>query len=130
MKSYPRSRRVADQMLREASILLDAFLEDKSFGLVSVTDVTISKDLRDARIYVSSLGSEESRDELLVYLKQSCKSFRSQLANRLSLKYMPDISFAYDASVERGMRIESLLTDIKNKDSNSGNNLSSDNEPH
>ncbi len=117
MKSYPRSRRVSDQILREASVLLDSVLEDQSFGLVSVTEVTLTKDLRNATIFVSSLkADEEGRIELLSFLKERCKSFRTRLAQRITIKYMPEIAFAYDASIERAMRIESILADInKNK---------------
>ena len=117
MKSYPRSRRVSDQILREASVLLDNILEDQSFGLVSVTEVSLTKDLRNATIFVSSLNAdEEGRRELLTFLKERCKSFRTRLAQRITIKYMPEIAFAYDVSVERAMRIESILADInKNK---------------
>ncbi len=129
MKSYPRSRRVSDQILREASILLDAFLEDQRFGLVSVTEVTLSKDLKYAKIFVSSLSTEDTREELLNYLKDSCKSFRAQLATRLTIKYMPEISFGYDASVERGMKIEAILTEIHAKEDQTDSNPTSDSSP-
>lgn len=120
MKSYPRSRRVADQILREASLLLDSVLENESFGLVSVTDVTLSKDLRYARIFVSSLTDEQSRKDMLSFLSEQRKSFRTRLAQRLTLKYMPEIAFEYDPSVERGMRIESLLAEIEEKKTGTG----------
>jgi ribosome-binding factor A len=129
MKSYPRSRRVSDQILREASILLDSVLENQSFGLVSVTEVSLSKDLRYAKIFVSSLSSEDTREDLLKFLKQSCKTFRTQLAGRITIKYMPEITFEYDASVERGMKIESILTEIQTRENKTDTSTTSDSAP-
>ncbi len=109
---------------------MDGLLENESFRLVSVTGVTLTNDLKYAKIFVSSLGDEESREELLLFLRKKCKSFRAQLARRLTLKYMPEISFEYDSSVEHGMRIESLLAEIHKKESGKNTESSSDRESH
>ncbi len=115
-------------MLRESSLIMDRLLEDESFSLVSVTGVTLTKDLKSAKIFVSSLGDEKSQEDLLVFLKKKCKTFRGKLAQRLTLKYMPEISFAYDPSVAHGMHIESLLNEIHKKDSAESSETSSEDE--
>jgi len=104
-----RMRRV-DEAVRE--VLSDAIatdLSDPRVGFVTVTAVKTSPDLRHARVYVSILGDEHSREESLVALQAAHGFLQGRLAAQLTLKHTPLLSFRYDPSVERGMRITQLL---------------------
>ena len=104
-----RMRRV-DQAVR--AVLSDAItkdLKDPRIGFVTVTGVTTSPDLRHARVYVSVLGEEPARQATLEGLRSAHGFLQSRIAAELTLKRTPTLSFAYDESVDRGMRISSLL---------------------
>lgn len=124
MRKYKRSARVADQIKREMSLLVDAVTSGGEFGMVSVTDVTLSDDLRYARIFVSRLttggtgGPGAGEADLVNFLNERAGKLRAELAARIRIKFVPEISFAYDESIERGMRIESILNELNQKRSN------------
>jgi ribosome-binding factor A len=102
-------RRV-DQAMR--AVLSDAIakdLKDPRVGFVTVTGVKTSPDLRHARVYVSVLGSDSERDETMTGLRSAHGFLQRRLASELTLKHTPSLTFAYDESVDRGMRINELL---------------------
>jgi ribosome-binding factor A len=102
-------RRV-DEAVR--SVLSDAItkdLKDPRVGFVTVTGVKTSPDLRHARVYVSVLGDEATREATLQGLASAHGFLQSRLASELSLKHTPALEFEYDDSVDRGMRINQLL---------------------
>lgn len=115
MKSYPRAKRVGDNIRKQMSLLLHKEFADKEFGMVSVTDVELTRDLRQAKVFVSLLNADETHDELLEYLAEHTKKLRAQLARNISLKFVPEISFAFDPSIVNGMKIESILQEIEDK---------------
>lgn len=105
----PRMRRV-NEVLREvigAAITTD--LSDPRIGFVTVTSVETSPDLRAAKVYVSVLGDEEAREATLAGLRSSHGVIQSRIAAETRMKRTPTLSFHYDATVERGMRISRLL---------------------
>jgi ribosome-binding factor A len=104
-----RMRRV-DEALR--AVLSDAIardLKDPRVGFVTVTGVKTSPDLRHARVYVSVLGDERVRAASLDGLRSAHGFLQGALASELSLKHTPTLTFEYDESVDRGMRITQLL---------------------
>ncbi len=104
-----RMRRV-DEAVRE--VLSDAIatqLRDPRVGFVTVTGVKTSSDLRHARVYVSVLGDQETREASLAGLRSAHGFLQGLLAAELKLKHTPALTFFYDQSVDRGMRISRLL---------------------
>ena len=104
-----RMRRV-DEAVRE--VLCEAItkdLKDPRIGFVTVTGVRTSPDLRHARVYVSVLGEEPARAATLDGLRSAHGFLQGRIATELSLKHTPTLSFEYDESIDRGMRISSLL---------------------
>jgi ribosome-binding factor A len=102
-------RRV-DEAVR--AVLSDAIakdLQDPRVGFVTVTGVKTSPDLRHARVYVSVLGDESTREASLQGLGSAHGFLQGVLAHELSLKHTPTLTFTYDESVDRGMRISHLL---------------------
>src|SRR3954447_19428157 len=104
-----RMRRV-DEALR--AVLSDAItrdLKDPRIGFVTVTGVKTSPDLRHARVYVSVLGDEPTRQATLEGLQSAHGFLQGRIASELSLRRTPTLAFQYDDSIDRGMRITELL---------------------
>ncbi len=106
-----RQRRVA-QLMREEITLITMELSDPLLALVSVTDVEVSPDLRHAHVFISHLGDEEETEGVLKALRHAAGHMRRELALRGTLRYVPELSFHWDSSVDQGQRIEELLRQI------------------
>jgi ribosome-binding factor A len=104
-----RMRRVDEAMRAVLSDAIATDLKDPRVGFVTVTGVKTSPDLRHARVYVSVLGDEPTRAASLDGLRSAHGFLQRRLASELTLKHTPSLSFEYDGSVDRGMRISSLL---------------------
>jgi ribosome-binding factor A len=104
-------RRV-NEAVRE--VLSEALLElkDPRIGFVTVTGVETSPDLRHARVFVSVLGSERARERTLDGLAAAHGVLQSHVARELRLKRTPQLTFAYDPSVERGVRMSQLIDEL------------------
>lgn len=110
-----RMRRVNEAIREVLSEAIAAGLKDPRIGFTTVTAVDTSPDLRTARVYVSVLGDEKAREETLTGLGCSHGYLQSLLAGQLGLKRTPQLTFIYDDSIERGMRMEKLLREIEKK---------------
>src|SRR5947209_4924660 len=104
-----RMRRVNEAVRAVLSARLAEGLKDPRIGFVTVTGVETTPDLRSARVYVSVLGDESARSDAIAGLRSSRGFLQAQIARELTLKRTPTLDFVYDDSVERGMRISSLL---------------------
>jgi ribosome-binding factor A len=87
-------------------------LKDPRIGFVTVTGVDTSADLRQARVYVSVLGSEEARAECLAGLGAAHGVLQGRIASELRLKRTPQLAFEYDPTVERGVRMTKLIDEL------------------
>jgi ribosome-binding factor A len=87
-------------------------LKDPRIGLVTVTGVAVTPDLREATVYVSVLGSERTRRASLAGLESAHGVLQGRVARELKLKRTPHLSFAYDESVERGVRMTKLIDEL------------------
>jgi ribosome-binding factor A len=102
-------RRVNEVIREVLGAAISTELKDPRIGFVTVTAVDTSPDLRSARVYVSVLGSAEEREASLAGLRSSHGFLQSRLGSELRIKRTPTLSFHYDDSVERGMRMSRLL---------------------
>src|SRR5207244_10075682 len=100
-----RLRRVDEAIRQGLSDAVTQDLQDPRVGFVTVTAVKTSPDLRHARVYVSVLGDEEARAATLDGLRSAHGFLQGRVAAELSLKHTPTITFEYDESIDRGMRI-------------------------
>jgi ribosome-binding factor A len=110
-----RSRRVAD-LIREvvADVILHE-LRDPRIGVVTVTEVRLPSDLKDARVFVSCLGDAEARETAVDALNHAAPFLRRALGRRVRLKYVPQLTFVADMTLDRGERLESLLREIRDE---------------
>jgi ribosome-binding factor A len=104
-----RMRRVDEAMRAVLSAAIATDLKDPRVGFVTVTGVKTSPDLRHARVYVSVLGDDAAREASIDGLRSAHGYLQRRLASELTLKHTPSLSFEYDDSVDRGMRITRLL---------------------
>jgi ribosome-binding factor A len=109
-----RIERVNDLLRSELSELIGRTLKDpRVAGLVSLTEVETSADLRHARVYVSVFGSDEERRSTLAALRHAAGFLRHEVAQRVTLRHMPELDFQLDSSIERGDRILQLLRQVQ-----------------
>jgi ribosome-binding factor A len=87
-------------------------LRDPRIGFVTVTGVETSPDLRHAQVYVSVLGSEAKREKTLAGLEAAHGVLQARIARELRLKRTPQLTFEYDPSVERGVRMSRLIDEL------------------
>jgi len=104
-----RSARIADQIQRELAELIRLELRDPRVRLVTLTAVELSRDQSHAKVFFTVLGSDGEAKETLEGLQRAAGFLRSNLAHRLSTRSVPELHFAYDASIERGARISRLI---------------------
>lgn len=115
MLPYKRSQRVSDLIREEIADILMYRLKDPRIGFITVTGVDMTSDLKFAKVFVSILKEEER--ELTLEILNSAKNFiRSALSKRLRMKFIPNVEFRLDTSIEYGYKIDKLLKEIKDKD--------------
>jgi ribosome-binding factor A len=115
-KSFSRTTRVAEVSQRIIARAIREEFKDPRVGLITISSVVISPDLRHAKVYVTILP-EEKIEETLKILNAASGFFRSKLAEQLSLRVVPKPHFVYDDSVIRGNRIVALLdADLKDRE--------------
>jgi len=108
-----RSERTSKLIQREISELLEREVNDPRLSkLISVTEVTLSPDLKHAKIFVSTLGTEINKKDLLEGFNNASGFLRKELAAHLRLKQIPQLSFYYDDSIERGARLLKLMGEL------------------
>src|SRR5919202_2852366 len=110
------SRRVEgihDLLRSELSELIGRELKDPRLaGLISVTEVETTSDLRHAKVFVSVFGSDEERQSTLTALRNAAGFLRHEVAQRIVIRHMPELEFRLDSSLERGDRILRLLPQV------------------
>lgn len=111
-KDYSRLDRIGDMIKREIAVLIQQHVKDPRVGMVSVTDVKVSRDLSYAKIYVSIMLPEEKIPEAIKALNHATGFLRHELAQRVELRVMPQLRFYYDDSLIRGNRIASLIDEV------------------
>jgi len=109
--SGSRIRRVDEAVRAVLSDAITQELKDPRVGFVTVTAVRTSSDLRHARVYVSVLGDEAARAAGMEGLRSAQGFLQRKVARAVRMKYTPEITFAYDDSVDRGLRINEILKD-------------------
>lgn len=118
-KSFHRTDRVSAQLRRELGTLVHEAVRELGLPSVSVSDVEITRDMAHAKVFVTALQPERA-DEALKGLKEAGKQIRYELGRAMKLRHVPELHFHYDASFDRGERIEQLLQANPRIDETSG----------
>ena len=106
-----RAHRVGDQIQRELADLLRNDVKDPRVGPVTITGVDVSPDLSHATVRVTHLAGKEKAGDAVDALARTAGFLRSELARRLDLYSVPQLRFAYDDTIEAGMRMSRLIDD-------------------
>jgi len=119
--TYKRADRVSDLLKEEISLLLLREVKDPHVGFITITDVEVSKDLQVAKVYYTIMGDEKETSDSAQALKRVSRFIKRRLGKRLRLRYIPDIIFKYDHSIEYGEKIDHILSHIKNPEEANAN---------
>jgi ribosome-binding factor A len=110
-----RVRRVSEMILREIGSIMQLEMRDARFKMVTITHVNVSDDLGNAKIYFSAIADAEQKKELAKALNHAQGFFRAKLGERMEMKYIPQIKFYFDESIEYADKIEQLFKEIKSE---------------
>ena len=112
-----RTERINSIIQQEISDLLREQVNDPRLtSLISITKVSTSPDLRHTKVFISTLGDKVNKNEILQGFTAASGFLRRQLANRLKLRHMPELSFHLDDSIERGAEVLWLIEQVASKD--------------
>lgn len=114
-----RANRVGEQMKKELSDIIGRKIKDPRIGFVTVTDVQVTGDLQQAKVFISVLGDDEQKENTLKGLAKAKGFIRAEIGHRIRLRKTPEIIFEFDESIDYGNRIENLLHQIHQEEENS-----------
>lgn len=109
-----RAQKVRKALMREVSDIIAKEVKEPELAnhVISVTDVEVTTDLRYAKIFISIMGNEDKRDDVMEILSNATPRIRSEIGRRIRLRYTPEITLKFDDSLERGTRLTHLLEQI------------------
>lgn len=127
----PRDSRRADRVGEAVREEVAAFLardakDPRITGLVTVTAVEMTRDLRHANVFVSVMGDDAAKESTLEALTATAPHLRGRVGRALRLQFAPELSFRLDQSVQRAARIETLLAEIRRSEGGAGSEGSDD----
>ncbi len=109
--SFKRSLRVGELLKRELSTIICRHVKDPGIGEMTITEVSVTDDLRLARVYVATGQDPGARAATMQALERAAGFLRAQLGARIRIRYTPELRFYYDDTLDRADRIERLLRD-------------------
>jgi ribosome-binding factor A len=107
-----RIGRVAEQIKKELSFLLQTELKDPRVGFVTITGVEVTNDFSQAKVYLSVFGDDAQKNETLKALSKAAGFMRTELGKKIRIRHIPELIFKIDSSIEYGQKIEKLLNQI------------------
>jgi len=115
-REYTRSSRIAEQIQRELAQLIQREIKDPRIKLVTISGVEVSRDLGQAKVYVSTFDADSEPKVLTKLLNQAAGFLRHELGQRMRVRAIPDLKFYYDATIEKGARLNKLIEDAVSDD--------------
>jgi ribosome-binding factor A len=116
-KEYGRSARVASEMQKELSFILQRVVKDSRLGFITINEVNLTKDLAVAKIYFTVLNADAAgKQNHVKWLNQLAPVVRHELAKRMRMRHISELRFFYDDSFDTGMRVAQILSDIDKTD--------------
>jgi len=122
-KEFSRTQRVAQQMQKELAVILQREIKDPRIGMVTVSDVDVSRDLSYARVYVTILAiGDQTTEAGIKALNEATGYIRSLIGKAMRLRIVPELKFVYDESLVEGMRMSNLVSKVVREDQEKHNN--------
>jgi ribosome-binding factor A len=116
LKGFSRSDRLSSQIKRELSEIVLGMMELSAGLIITITEVELSKDLRLGKVYYSVLGGKDSKEKAELFFANHAKDIRMELGAKIRVRFIPELKYYFDNSIERGQRINELLDQIKNEE--------------
>ncbi|WP_261816750.1 30S ribosome-binding factor RbfA [Vibrio gallicus] len=116
-KEFSRTQRVSQQLQKELAVLLQREVRDSRIGMVTISDVEVSRDLAVAKVFVTFLCiGDQTPETSLEALKEHEVQIRMMLGKRIRLRLTPEVRFVYDSTLVEGIRMSSLVSEVVSKD--------------
>ncbi|WP_044470923.1 30S ribosome-binding factor RbfA [Mannheimia massilioguelmaensis] len=117
-REFKRSDRVAQELQKEVAVILQREVKDPRVGMVTVSDVEVSRDLAYAKVFVTFLfnNDEEAITQGMKALEKAAPYIRSLVGKAMRLRIVPELRFEYDQSLVEGMRMSNLVTNVVRHD--------------
>ena len=115
-----RQDQLGEVITHELSDLIRTRVKDPRVGFASITDVEVSSDLRHAKVFVSVMGNDQERHDTLAALTHAAGFLRHELAQRLTIRYTPEITFRLDESIAHGVHLIDLINQVSSSDAVAG----------
>jgi ribosome-binding factor A len=125
----PRTARVGEQIRNDLADLLIFTVRDPAIGFITITRVTVTPDLQQARVYYTTMGDEQARKETARGLERARPMLRRHLGQRLRLRRVPELQFFFDRSVEHQDRIERIIQQLQQERAERGETLEAEGPP-
>ena len=127
MKPFQRAERVGCRIKEDLSDLLVKRISDPRLAGANITGVKVTSDLKLARVYYFPSPMGPGKEEIKKAFAKASGFIRKELAKTLNLKYMPDIEYLYDEAIERGRRIDEILSSLK-EEGGTGDGIDEEND--
>ncbi len=115
-RDFSRSTRVSELIQREVANVVQQSMNDPRAAAVTITHTRMTRDMSSARIFFIMQGNKQAIKETEKVLNKASGFIRHELISRIELRYIPKLHFAYDQSIERGLRIGKLIDDVMHKE--------------
>ncbi len=115
-REFPRARRIEEQLKRLLSELVRREVKDPRVGLVTITAVSVTRDLSHAKVYFTPFAGIGDPEVALEALQHAAGYLRIQVRNQMRLRTAPELVFQLDDSLERGARLSTLIHDAVESD--------------
>lgn len=115
-----RAERVASVIKEEVGRMFQRWFSMEEAGLMTVTDVRVTPDLRQARIYVSVFGDAKRKEQSLKLLEEHKSAIRSEIGKAVRLRFTPEVAFLLDESMDHAMNLEAIFKKIHQDESTRG----------
>lgn len=123
-----RVNRVGEQMKKELGDIISRKIKDPRIGFVTVTDVEVTGDLQQAKVYISVLGDEQQREDTLKGLAKAKGFIRTEIGQRIRLRKTPELIFEFDETMAYGNRINSLIHELQREEQSGEEEQEKDND--
>lgn len=114
-KNFGRNCRVAQFIQKELAFLIQREFPIKEYGMVTVSEVSVSPDLKNAVVFITSFAADRSNEEITHILNDKSAHFRHEISHLMRSKSVPVLKFKYDDSMERAQRLGEILYSVKGK---------------
>jgi ribosome-binding factor A len=116
-KEFSRTQRVAQQLQKELALILQREVRDSRLGMVTISDVEVSRDLAYAKVFVTFLCvGEQTPESSIAALREHEAHIRMMLGKRIRLRLTPEVRFQYDNTLVEGMRMSNLVSEVVSED--------------